>query len=125
MIFPRYGKFESSYQQPYFEMMSRLQASLRQPNSGLLIIGYGCKDKHINEPLLSALRSNVGLKVALIDPVLETNVENQVHSFLRHLVDEGDARVSLVSAKFQDFTRYIPDLVSLTEQEAHFGRTRR
>lgn len=125
MIFPRYGKFESSYQQPYFEMMSRLQASLRQPNSGLLVVGYGCKDKHINEPLLSALRSNVGLKVALVDPVLETNGENQVHSFLKHLIDEGDARVSLVSAKFQDFTRHIPDLVSLTEQEVHFGRTRR
>lgn len=125
MIFPRYGKFESSYQQPFFEMMARLQMALRQPNTGLLVIGYGCRDKHLNEPLLSAVRANVGLKFALVDPCLNQGNENDVHATLKGLIDGGDSRLMLLSTSFESFAKYIPDLVAETEQEAHFGRTRK
>lgn len=125
MIFPRYGKFESSYQQPFFEMMARLQMALRQPNTGLLVIGYGCRDKHLNEPLLSAVRANVGLKFALVDPCLNQGNENDVHATLKGLIDGGDSRLMLLSTSFESFAKYVPDLVAETEQEAHFGRTRK
>lgn len=125
MIYPRYGKFESSYQQPFFEMMSRFQASLRQPNTGLIIIGYGCKDNHINEPLLSAIRANVGMKFAFVDPGLEKDEPNAVHEMVKDLQKKGDSRVFLLSTTFEIFTKYIPDLVAETELETHTKRTRR
>lgn len=125
MIFPRYGKFESSYQQPYFEMMSRLQMALRQPNTGFLILGYGCNDKHLNEPIQTALRSNVGLRCALVDPILESSHEEGVRGEFKRLIDSGDTRLLLLSATFEKFVEYIPDLVAATEEERHFERTRR
>jgi hypothetical protein len=57
IIYPRNGKFESSYSQPYFEMMSRFQAALRLSNTGLLIVGFGFNDSHLVGPLNSTLRS--------------------------------------------------------------------
>ena len=42
IIYPRSGKLESSYNQPYFEMMSRFQSALRAPNTALLMVGFGC-----------------------------------------------------------------------------------
>ena len=47
IIYPRQGKYQSSYEQPFLEMMSRFQMTLRQPNIGLLIIGFGFNDLHI------------------------------------------------------------------------------
>lgn len=125
MIFPRYGKFESSYQQPYFEMMSRLQMALRQPSTGLLVLGYGCNDEHINEPILTALRSNVGLRCALVDPVLESNSDTKVRMEFKKLIGAGDTRLMMLSTKFETLVGHIPDLVAATEEERHFQRTRR
>jgi hypothetical protein len=124
MIFPRYGKFESSYQQPFFEMMARLQMALRQPNTGLLVIGYGCNDQHLNEPLLTALRGNVGLRCAMVDPVLETNCTSGVRGEFKRLIDAGDTRLMLLSTTFEAFVEHVPDLVAATEGERHFERTR-
>jgi hypothetical protein len=37
MIYPRSSKFKLSYEQPYFDMMARLQSSLRENNLGILL----------------------------------------------------------------------------------------
>lgn len=70
IIYPRHSKFEASYDQPFIEMMSRFQLALRQPNCGLLVLGFGFNDPHIWQPVMSAVRSNVSLKVVAVDPVL-------------------------------------------------------
>jgi hypothetical protein len=124
MVYPRAGKFESSYQQPFFEMMSRFQSALRMANTGLLVIGYGFSDKHINEPILSALRSNVGLKFAVVDPVLPDQ-RNHVHKAIIQLVDEGDVRLTAISARFEHLVEHLPDLNHITEEEIHQARNRR
>jgi len=80
LIYPRYGKFESSYEQPFLEMMSRFQVSLREPNTGLLVVGFGFNDRHVSQPLLSAIESNIGLKVIIVDPALEGSKSSTVQS---------------------------------------------
>src|SRR5690606_29025258 len=40
VIYPASEKYESSYEQPYFEMMSRFQQSLRKENTVLYVIGF-------------------------------------------------------------------------------------
>ena len=40
MIYPHQSKYESSYEQPYFEMMSRFQSNLRKENVFLITIGF-------------------------------------------------------------------------------------
>ncbi len=126
IIYPRHSKFELSYNQPFLEMMSRLQIALRQPNTGLLIIGFGFNDQHINQPITSALRSNVGLKAIVVDPdVSDIPASKQPLVELRSLIDSGDLRLSFLSAKFEDFVPLLPDLVAATEEEQHRTRIRK
>ena len=40
MIYPKDSKYESSYEQPYFEMMSRFQQNVRNENTLLICIGF-------------------------------------------------------------------------------------
>lgn len=121
IIFPRDSKFESSYEQPYLEMMSRFQAALREPNTGLLIVGFGCNDRHLVQPLLMALSSNVSLRVMLVDPVIEKK-ENAAVDKMRSLVGLGDARLSLLEVGFERMVALMPDLVTRSESESHLQR---
>jgi hypothetical protein len=123
IIYPRYEKFESSYQQPFLEMMSRFQICLREPNTGVLVVGFGFNDRHISQPVLSAIGSNVGLKVILVDPALEGSTNPAIQS-CASLIYAGDSRLALVAARFEELVSSIPDLVATTEAEEHQSRLR-
>lgn len=124
LIYPRHSKFESSYEQPFFEVMSRFQSAIRQPKTSILIVGFGFNDKHITEPILSAVRSNVGLRVIVVDPYIQEAPSN-ASSVMADLIANGDSRITLVSATFDKFVPLIPDLVEETEKERHQHRLRK
>lgn len=132
LIYPRNSKYEMAFAQPYIEMMAALQLALRQPDSGLLVVGFGFADKHIAEPILSAIRSNLALKAIIVDPLLapidgESGlVDTNVH--LRNveaLIDHGDARLALLSGTFEDVAARMPDLTADTDMELHVDRMRK
>ena len=120
---PPSRKFQSSYDQPYIEMMSRFQTSLRQPNTGLLIIGFGFNDFHIVQPIMSAIRSNVGIKVMFVNPSLESSKNSNIEEIIK-LIKAGDSRISMLVANFEDFVPHIPDLISEPEEEQYYERYR-
>lgn len=147
LIYPRSSKYEQAFSQPYLEMMAALQAALREPNTGLMIIGFGFNDYHIAEPILSAIRSNLGLKVVIINPSLVKSIDAHRHirngddrddvnddddlglaktnSYLRKImqfIDEGDARLSLLNGTFEDVSIAIPDITAETDLEKHMSR---
>ncbi|MGA2068051.1 MAG: SIR2 family protein [Thermoguttaceae bacterium] len=124
IIYPRYSKYESSYDQPFIEMMSRLQISLRQPHTGLVIVGFGFNDYHICQPLLSAIKANVNLKAIVVDPAIETSTKT-IPEEIRNLIKLGDSRLALLAGGFEEFVGIIPDLVAATEEEKHRERLRK
>jgi hypothetical protein len=124
IIYPRSGKFESSYNQPYFEMMSRFQAALRLPNTGLLIVGFGFNDAHLVGPLTSALRSNASLRIVAVGPTYET-AQPQFVQNLEKLILDGDRRLSLIAAGFEELVGIIPDLKAASEEEQHQARVKK
>ena len=124
IIYPRSGKFESSYNQPYFEMMSRFQAALRQPNTGLLIVGFGFNDAHLVGPLNSALRSNASLRLVAVGPAYETKPPQFIQN-LESLIEAGDRRLSVLAAGFEDLVGIIPDLKAPSEEEQHQSRIKK
>ena len=125
IIYPRYSKFESSYDQPFLEMMSRFQLSLRQPNTGLLVIGVGFKDHHISQPVMSAVRANVGLKAAIVSPSLKKKGnENASIATVNSLIEKGDWRLTLIASTFEHLVSFLPDLVAETEEELYRQRVR-
>ncbi len=129
LIYPRQGKYQSSYEQPFGEMMSRFQMALRQPNTGLLIIGFGFNDTHLVHPILSAIRSNVSVRMVAVDPGIGkpqngNDTRNSEIQGIERLIEHGDPRLCLLKAEFEEFVPIIPDLIAETEEEVHYSRLR-
>ncbi|AQQ51407.1 SIR2 family protein [Burkholderia cenocepacia] len=125
LIYPRSTKYELAFEQPYIEMMAAFQTALRQSNTGVLIVGYGFNDNHLSEPVLSAIRANLGIKVAICDPYLEPKAkENRFVADVAALIGQGDARLSLIAGTFEELVHYIPDIAAQTDLEAHLERVR-
>ncbi len=101
MIFPSSIKYETSYEQPFFEMMSRFQAELRMENALLLIIGYSFGDKHINSMILEALELNQSLQLVIVDPFID-NFEEMIEKAKR------TSNIMLLRSDFSDFARNYP-----------------
>ncbi len=137
LIYPRNSKYEMAFEPPYLEMIAALQSSLRQPNVGVLIVGFGFNDNHLAEPILSAVRSNLGLKLVVVGPFLapysvagkpvpdlgEANKNSHVMK-LAGLARAGDARISLINETFDGLLPYVPDLVADSDREKHVARLR-
>ncbi|SNS80137.1 SIR2-like domain-containing protein [Granulicella rosea] len=123
IIYPKNGKFESSFSQPYFEMMARFQSALRMPNAGLLVVGFGFNDAHLVGPIESSLRSNSSLKMVVVGPSYESKMPDLVTS-LEKLIEAGDRRLTIVAAGFEDLVSAIPDLKAPSEDELHTARIR-
>lgn len=58
IVYPASDKYESSYEQPYFEMMSHLQQTLRKEGTLLIVAGFGFQDKHIQNVIKEAVLQN-------------------------------------------------------------------
>lgn len=124
LIYPRSDKFEHSYRQPFLEMMSQLQSVLRQPNVGLLVVGFGFADAHLSEMILSAVKKNLSMKVVVATLQCERHCDEtsnwayrpKVH-LLQRLLSQGDSRITLVDATFPDLVRLVPDLGTETEED--------
>ncbi|MDR9782143.1 SIR2 family protein [Rhizobium redzepovicii] len=127
LIYPRSSKYEMAFSQPYIEMMGALQASLRAPNTTLVVIGFGFNDKHIAEPILAAIKGNLSLNVVVINPDVEEKsgaVGNAHLAAMANLIDNGDARLALIAATFEDIVPLVPDVIAETELEKHGERIR-
>lgn len=124
LIYPRHTKFESSYEPPFIDIMGRFQTSLRMENAAMLTIGFGFKDNHLTQPILSAIRANVGLRLVVVDPEIEKPKSEAIEGMTR-LIESGDSRLTLLQASFEEFVPAIPDLVAETEEERHEQRLRR
>lgn len=122
MIFPAKGKYQQSYIQPHLELMARYLSSLREPNTCLIVCGFGFNDEHLSEPLLSAIKTNPYLKVIITDNSAEKNIEekesdvNDYWKRLKALSSKGED-VWFINVSFQKFANLIPDLRSLTPAE--------
>ncbi len=123
LIYPRHSKFELSYESPFLDQISRFQSALRQTETSLLVIGFGFNDKHLTQPILSAIRGNVGLRTLVVSPALEDSGCEAVE-FMESLIVAGDSRIGLLASTFEEFVPLLPDLVSESEEEMHRRRLR-
>lgn len=66
IIYPASEKYESSYEQPYFEMMSHLQGTLRKEGTLLIVVGFGFQDKHIQNIIKEAVLQNSNFHLLIV-----------------------------------------------------------
>ena len=116
LIYPAKGKYQQTYVQPHLELVSQYFSVLREPNTCLIVIGFGFNDDHLSEPILAAVRTNPHLRLIIVNPSahdLTAQPSNRYWETLFGLAKQGED-VWLINANFGDFAEMIPDLKSLT-----------
>lgn len=104
MIYPSNSKFEYSFEQPYFEMISRFQQELRNKNTLLLVVGFSFYDKHIKAMVYEALNVNPSITVIVVSPSIKES--NTFEDLKRKSAFMGN--VHLINESFRDFVKYYP-----------------
>ncbi len=113
MIYPKDSKYENSYEQPFFEMMSRFHQNLRKENVLLICIGFSFCDKHIVTAIMEALAQNPSFQLMVVNKGIDTS-DN--FKWLFELSKKHNSIV-LIDEKFVDFSENYPDLKSYNQDE--------
>lgn len=134
LIYPRSTKYQEAFEIPYLDMFAGFQAALREPDTALLIAGFGFADDHISSPIWSALESNLSLRLILVDPSFIPPVKLDAYPAPDHLLDvglptrkyqnrmarlvtEGDPRVTLLNGRFEDLVDAIPAITGESDRQ--------
>ncbi|TBF24866.1 MULTISPECIES: SIR2 family protein [Rhizobium] len=140
LIYPRDSKYQQAFEPPYLDMMGAFQTAIREPDTTLIISGFGFNDDHIVRPIFAAIEANMTLRVVVCDvafladaaldgaaPVLPRDYAlqsyaNESFKKFKRLVDIGDERITILNGRFEDLALAVPDLVAQTERERHAER---
>lgn len=122
LIYPSSAKYQLSYQQPYLEFMSRFQIALRQPDVGLIVVGFGFNDDHLVAPIEAALRSNIGLRAVVVTPGARDKKRSKTLAWFEKLIERGDRRLTLLNGTYDDLVKLLPDIPARDERDAHADR---
>lgn len=136
LIYPRSTKYQEAYLPPYLDMFAAWQESLREPDTTLIISGFGFADDHVSAPIWSALESNLSIRLILCDPSLLRyhTVQNEgegnsyrvekitrddlkpYQSKIVELVKAKDSRITVLNGSFADLAEAIPEIRGETER---------
>ena len=122
-IYPSSSKYQSSYESPYLDMMASFLEIVKQPKTAILCLGFGFNDKHINNALTMALRTNPEfmLMVATKDPFNITGSFNkEIRKLLMAAINQGDGRIAMVDSTFEQFSNLLPERRSTTPEDELF-----
>jgi len=107
MIYPNSNKYESSYEQPYFEMMSRFQSELRKGGTTtLIVVGFSFADKHIFTMTNEALNQNPSLNIVIIEPFINPEINENFKKLLE--LSKRSSQVLIIGEFFKDFVTNLP-----------------
>lgn len=104
-------------------MMTSFLEMLKQPRTAVLCLGFGFNDKHINNALTMALRTNPEfmLMVATKEPFNENASFNRdIRQLLLAAVNQGDGRIAIVDSTFEQFSKLLPERRSTTPEDELF-----
>ncbi len=116
IVYPASDKYESSYEQPYFEMMSRFQQALRRENTLLIVIGFGFRDKHIQNVILEAVNQNPSFQLVIVNYNGNETIDREE---LKEYFDGNEVKrnVSIVFDTFKNFTDSFPENKTYSSNE--------
>lgn len=112
LVYPRDEKFALSYEQPFLEMISRFQSALRDPDTCLVVAGFGFNDHHLVQPIRTALLTNPSsFKLVIADHEIESKLDpskNQTSWLELAACQEAGADITFVEGPFKNFTSVLP-----------------
>lgn len=133
LIYPRSSKYQEAFESPYLDMFAALQAALREPDTTLIVSGFGFSDDHISAPIWSAIETNLSLRLVLCDcgfvehqkPLVEGAQEIDLdlasqrpyQSKIARLVQQGDTRITMLNGRFEDLADALPMISGKTDRQ--------
>lgn len=128
IIYPAKDKYKSSYEQPYFEMMSHFQSILRKESTLLIIIGFGFQDQHIQNVIKEAVFQNTNFHLFIVCYAQNNDKDTGITSNLvpDYVSDDGAVtpNVTILFSKFKAFAEEYPEnksYDSITDTVTSFG----
>lgn len=145
LIYPRSSKYQEAFAPPYLDMFAAWQAALREPDTTLIVSGFGFADDHISAPIWSALESNLSIRLVLCDPCFvpvaelddtgpigEAHVIEKTNDKLKdyqarilRLVRERDSRITVLNGRFSDLALALPEIMGETDRQRLEARLER
>lgn len=120
LVYPRDEKFALSYEQPFLEMISRYQSSLREPDTCLVVVGFGFSDHHLVQPIRSALLTNPNsFKMVISDHAIEKKLEGEGWEVWKELSEcqLAGADITFIEGTFKDFASVLPSFSDARRQD--------
>ncbi len=133
LIYPRSTKYQEAFESPYLDMFASLQAALRDPDTTLIVSGFGFADDHISAPIWSAMETNLSLRVVLCDRGfidhqklfdeevqeidLDLGGQRPYQSKIARLVQQGDTRITMLNGRFEDIADALPMISGKTDRQ--------
>lgn len=134
LIYPRSTKYQEAFETPYLDMFAALQGALREPDTTVIVSGFGFADDHISSPIWSALESNLSLRFIMVDPsyippqeldaiepahFIKANISGQkaYQNKIMRLVQEGDSRITVMNGRFEDLVDALPTIAGETDRQ--------
>lgn len=123
IIYPASEKYESSYEQPYFEMMSRFQQVLRKENTLLIVIGFGFQDKHIQNSIIEAVEQNPDFHLLIVHYNGTGDIDTSCLKsfFTDEEKKQVKRKVNIVFDTFNGFTKNFPSNNTYIETNKEIG----
>lgn len=124
-IYSDINKFQKSYESPYLDMMSAFLSALQQPKTALLCLGFGFNNKYINDAITMALRTNPDFMLMVGTRNISkyrSSINSQIKKLLETSIEQGDGRIALVDATFEEFVNAIPERAISSPEEQLFGK---
>lgn len=122
LIYPARGKYQQSFLQPHLELLSQYLNALRQPNTCVLIAGFGFNDDHLSEPIYAAIKTNPQLRLIIADWKCEDHLTRptaHTSPYWKKFADlaASGSNIWFVNSTFGDLASILPDLGSLSPGE--------
>ncbi|WP_197410081.1 SIR2 family protein [Phaeobacter sp. CECT 5382] len=133
LIYPRSSKYQEAFESPYLDMFAALQAALREPDTTLIVSGFGFADDHISAPIWSAIETNLSLRLVLCDRGfvehqklfdveaqeidLDLAGQRPYQSKIARLVQQGDTRITMLNGRFEDLADALPMISGKTDRQ--------
>jgi hypothetical protein len=125
LVYPRDEKFALSYEQPFLEMISRYQSSLREPDTCLVVVGFGFNDHHLVQPIRTSLLTNPNsFKMVIADYEIEGKFGKKGWETWTELSEcqSAGADITFVEGSFENFVNMLPSFSDARRQDDLVGR---
>ena len=112
IVYPANNKYESSYEQPYFEMMAHFQQTLRRDGTLLIVVGFGFADKHIQNVIKEAVLQNSNFHLLIVcygtNDGKQTGITQQLAPDFINEEMNVPTNVTIYFSTFKEFVKVIP-----------------